>query len=122
MKAARPLSSLNQTQSDPAPMLPSPNTAATCAWFAEVKTLFRLAIPIVATSALSYMMQIVDLAMIGRLGETRLAGSALGNMWFNIWFLPLLGVMTAMETMFSQVSRVWYIEGRDKLMCVFGVN
>jgi hypothetical protein len=69
----------------------------------EVKILLKLALPIIVSSALAFSMSIVDLAMIGRLGETQLAGSALGNMWFNIWCTPLLGVMSAMDTLFAQV-------------------
>lgn len=42
-----------------------------------------------------------DLGFIGRLGKTELAAAALGNTVFYLLHYPMLGVMTAIDTLLA---------------------
>merc|ERR1719199_64029 len=68
----------------------------------ELRELFRLALPIMATSVLTYFMGIVDLSMAGHLGKEELAAASLGTAFYNCVFYPLNGVAMAFDTYFSQ--------------------
>ena len=46
-------------------------------------------------------MGIVDLAFIGRIGKTELGAAALGNTMFYLMHYPMLGVMTAIDTLLA---------------------
>ncbi len=56
--------------------------------------LFRLALPIVAQNIISASMNLVDVAMIGQLGETSVAAVGLANQAFFILILILFGIST----------------------------
>ena len=57
-----------------------------------------------------------DLGFIGRLGKTELGAAALGNTVFYLLHYPMLGVMTAIDTLlattFGAGSLRWGGEGR----------
>ncbi|KAJ1492604.1 mate-domain-containing protein [Baffinella frigidus] len=69
---------------------------------AELRELFTLATPIMATSLLTYFLGVVDLAMAGHLGKEQLAAASLGIAFFNFILYPLNGVAMAFDTYFSQ--------------------
>jgi Na+-driven multidrug efflux pump len=71
----------------------------------EIRILFRLSMPIVATSFLSYSMHIVDLSFVGHLGKSELAAAALGHMLFSAIVYPMMDVTSALETYMSQVCK-----------------
>lgn len=56
--------------------------------------LFRLAVPIILQNIISASMNILDVAMIGQLGETAVAAVGLGNQAFFIMTLLLFGIST----------------------------
>lgn len=58
------------------------------------KALFRLALPIVAQNIISASMNLIDVAMIGQLGETAVAAVGLANQAFFILILLLFGITT----------------------------
>jgi len=68
----------------------------------EIRILFRLSMPIVATSFLSYSMHVVDLSFVGHLGKSELAAAALGHMLFSAIVYPMMDVTSALETYMSQ--------------------
>jgi hypothetical protein len=43
---------------------------------------------------------------VGHLGKDALAAAALGNTWFNALYNPLVGVTSALDTLFAQASNV----------------
>eukprot|EP00300_Choanocystis_sp_HF-7_P043199 c9798_g1_i1.p1 GENE.c9798_g1_i1~~c9798_g1_i1.p1 ORF type:complete len:465 (+),score=108.71 c9798_g1_i1:123-1517(+) len=70
--------------------------------FDEVKELAKLCGPIMATSLLTFLMYVVDLAMVGHIGNKALAAASLGINWTNLLYYPVLGALTAFDTLFSQ--------------------
>lgn len=68
----------------------------------EVKTLFGLATPIMVQSMLAFLMNLVDMAMVGNLGTEELASAALGNTFFNTLQHPMVGCSLALDTLLSQ--------------------
>lgn len=58
------------------------------------KALFRLALPIVAQNIISASMNLIDVAMIGQLGETSVAAVGLANQVFFILILIFFGIST----------------------------
>eukprot|EP00961_Rhodomonas_salina_P247666 3345938-Rhodomonas_salina.4 len=61
----------------------------------ESAELMKLAFPIMATSCLSFMTQVVDLAMVGHLGREELAAAALANAFFATVLFPITGSIPA---------------------------
>lgn len=69
---------------------------------AEARELSKLAAPIMAVSMLSFLMVMLDMAMVGRLGTQELAASALANTFFNCLQHPMVGCATALDTLLAQ--------------------
>jgi multidrug resistance protein, MATE family len=70
--------------------------------FKEVRTMLRLALPIIIAQVAQNAMNFVDTVMAGRLGGTSLAGIALGGSIFMIVFLLSLGILLAVSPQVSQ--------------------
>lgn len=68
----------------------------------EITTLAKLALPICLASVLSFLMQIVDIVMVGRLGKQELAAASLGTTMFMLVNHPINGALVGLDTMFSQ--------------------
>jgi len=68
----------------------------------EMKTLLRLAGPIMIGTMLAFLMNIVDIAMVGSLGTEELAAAALGNTFFNALNHPMVGCSLALDTFLAQ--------------------
>ena len=64
--------------------------------------MMHIALPIVLSNLLAVAMQMTDLAFVGRIGKTELGrGGALGNTIFYLLHYPMLGVMTAIDTLLA---------------------
>ena len=61
-----------------------------------------LALPIMASSLLSFLMSLVDLFMVSHLGVHELAAAGLANTYFNTLQHPIVGAATALDTLLSQ--------------------
>lgn len=68
----------------------------------EAWELSKLASPIMIVSMLQFLMVMVDMGMVGRLGTDELAASALANAYFNCLQHPLVGCATALDTLLAQ--------------------
>jgi hypothetical protein len=68
---------------------------------AEASQLSRLAFPIMTVSMLQFLMVMVDMGMVGRLGTQELAASALANTFFNCLQHPVVGCATALDTLLA---------------------
>ncbi len=68
----------------------------------EVRRLFPLAAPVVATQLGQVSLGFVDTVMVGRLGAEELAGVALGNTTFFFILVVGFGVLSAVGPMVSQ--------------------
>ena len=71
------------------------------AYAAETRVMLRIALPIVASNLLGVTMGMTDLGFIGRVGREELAAAALGNTLFYLMHYPMLGVMTAVDTLLA---------------------
>jgi Na+-driven multidrug efflux pump len=62
------------------------NFTALFDWFqdSEMGPVLRLALPVILSNGLQYLLQVVDAAFLGHLGPTELAAAALGNAYFNM--------------------------------------
>lgn len=70
-------------------------------WRRESRVMFDIALPIIASNLLGVTMGMVDIGFIGRVGRTELAAAALGNTVFYLLHYPMLGVMTAVDTLLA---------------------
>jgi len=68
----------------------------------EASELSKIAVPIMLLSMLSFLMVMVDMAMVGWLGTQELAASALANTYFNCLQHPMVGCATALDTLLAQ--------------------
>ena len=68
----------------------------------EVRPLLTLALPLIASSMLSFLMTLVDLRTVGQLGPHELAAAAMGNLLWQVIQHPCLGCATALDTLLSQ--------------------
>lgn len=68
---------------------------------AEASQLGTLAFPIMTVSMLQFLMVMVDMGMVGRLGTQELAASALANTFFNCLQHPVVGCATALDTLLA---------------------
>jgi MATE family multidrug resistance protein len=68
----------------------------------EVRLLLPLALPIMGSSLLTFLMSLVDLFMVGHLGADELAAAGLANSYFMILQHPVFGFATALDTILSQ--------------------
>ena len=75
--------------------------ASRAAYAAESRVMLRIALPIVASNLLGVTMGMTDLGFIGRVGREELAAAALGNTLFYLMHYPMLGVMTAVDTLLA---------------------
>ena len=68
----------------------------------DLRQLISLALPIMASSMLTFLMTVVDLLFVGRLGTHELAAAALANTLWQTVALPLQGCASALDTLLSQ--------------------
>lgn len=67
----------------------------------EAKEILAIAGPIIVSQTLNNLMNITDLVMVGHIGKDQLAAAAIGNTVFNLVAFPLVGMMTALNTLGS---------------------
>jgi|MDSW01.2.fsa_nt_gb multidrug resistance protein, MATE family len=89
------------TSEPPPPPPPPPPSTTPQRWKRELRVMLRIALPIVATNLLGVTMTLVDFAMVGRLGKEELGGAALGNTVFYLLHFPMLGLLTALDTLLA---------------------
>ena len=70
-------------------------------WYDETKAQLTLSLPIIASNLLMVSMQMTDLGFIGRIGKEELAAAALGNTVFYLLHYPMIGAMTAVDTLLA---------------------
>ena len=68
----------------------------------QLQQLLALALPIMLSCMLSFLMPVVDLLFVGHLGTHELAAAALGDTVFKTVALPLQGFASALDTFLSQ--------------------
>lgn len=68
----------------------------------ELRTLVRLSAPIALSHLGMTMMGAVDTLMLGHVGATELAASALGNVWEWTWLCLGLGLVMGIDPLISQ--------------------
>eukprot|EP00301_Raphidiophrys_heterophryoidea_P001102 c10550_g1_i1.p1 GENE.c10550_g1_i1~~c10550_g1_i1.p1 ORF type:complete len:532 (+),score=94.63 c10550_g1_i1:215-1810(+) len=71
-------------------------------FWTESKVLLMMALPISATNMLEMIMDSVDLALVGHLGQKEMAAAAFCGTWFNSIIFAVIGVLTALDTLLSQ--------------------
>lgn len=92
--------------------------------YQELRAIFHLAFPLILNLLAYIAMQLVDTAMLGRLGPLALAASALGAVVYFIILVGCLGVLTAVGTLCAEsygeknLSKVAII-GQQGLWLVF---
>lgn len=67
------------------------------------KTLLRLAVPIVAQNSISSLLNVIDVGMLGQLGETTVASVGLANQVFFLLILMLFGTNSGVGVFTSQL-------------------
>ena len=68
----------------------------------SIRQLLSLALPIMTSCMLGFLMNVVDLQFVGHLGTNELAAAALGNALWATVALPLQGCASALDTFLSQ--------------------
>ena len=68
----------------------------------ELRELFRLAVPLAAAQAGTQLMGLVDVAVLGRLGATELAGSGLANAVFFAFSVMGMGMVYGVDPLIAQ--------------------
>lgn len=68
----------------------------------ELRSLFRLALPIAAAQAGNNLMGLVDVAVLGRLGAREIAGSGLANAIFFAFSIMGMGMVMGVDPLISQ--------------------
>lgn len=68
----------------------------------ESRALVPIALPIMTSTMLSFLMSLVDLFMVGHLGPKQLATAGLGNLYFQMLQHPVFGCATALDTALAQ--------------------
>lgn len=68
----------------------------------ELRQLVGVALPIMLSSMLGCLMQVVDILFVGHLGTRELAAAAMGNALWATVALPLQGCASALDTFLSQ--------------------
>jgi MATE family multidrug resistance protein len=68
----------------------------------ELRELFRLAAPLAAAQAGTQLMGLVDVAVLGRLGATELAGAGMANAVFFAFSVFGLGMMLGLDPLIAQ--------------------
>jgi len=72
------------------------------AYKTELRELFRLALPVAAAQAGTQLMEVVDIAVLGRLGARELAASGLGNALFFAISIAGMGIVAGVDPLISQ--------------------
>ena len=67
----------------------------------EIRAQLSLSLPIIASNLLMVSMQMTDLAFIGRVGKDELGAAALGNTVFYLLHYPMIGALTAVDTLLA---------------------
>lgn len=80
----------------------APPVAPHSAWRTEALETVRLAVPMAATQLGQIAMMTTDLALLGRLGETVVAGAALGHTVLFMLFALGLGIASAVAPLAAQ--------------------
>ena len=70
--------------------------------FQEVRALARLAWPVVLGQLGATLLGVVDVAMVGRLGEVQLAALAAGHIWTFGTLMPGLALIMGLDPVFTQ--------------------
>ncbi|HIA28587.1 MAG TPA: MATE family efflux transporter, partial [Planctomycetes bacterium] len=78
----------------------------------ELRTLIDLALPVSLTQVGMMMMGIVDIWMVGRLGESALASVALGDLWIWGTIVIALGLLVGLDPLVTQAHGA---RNREKL-------
>lgn len=78
------------------------STAAPAPPSSNLRQLLSLALPIMTSCMLGFLMNVVDLQFVGHLGTDELAAAALGNALWATVALPLQGCASALDTFLSQ--------------------
>lgn len=81
---------------------PAPRGAQAALWRAEALETVRLAVPMAATQLGQIAMMTTDLALLGRLGDTVVAGAALGHTVLFMLFALGLGIASAVAPLAAQ--------------------
>lgn len=68
----------------------------------ELRELFRLAVPLAAAQAGNQLMGLVDVAVLGRLGATELAGAGLANAIFFAFSVMGMGMVLGVDPLIAQ--------------------
>lgn len=68
----------------------------------ELRELFRLALPLAAAQAGTQLMGLVDVAVLGRVGATELAGAGLANAIFFATSILGMGIVMGVDPLISQ--------------------
>ncbi len=68
----------------------------------ELRSLFRLSLPLIAGHAGNSVMGLVDTAMVGRLGKASLGGTGIGNGLFFVVTIVAMGCIFGMDAPVSQ--------------------
>lgn len=80
---------------------PAPAEGWRARWKEETRVMLHIALPIVLSNLLAVGMQLTDIGFVGRIGKTELGAAALGNTVFYLLHYPMLGVMTAIDTLLA---------------------
>ncbi|MCZ6714643.1 MAG: MATE family efflux transporter, partial [Deltaproteobacteria bacterium] len=68
----------------------------------EIRSLVRLAGPVMITQLGTMLLGVVDTLMLGHVGVRELAAAALGNLWIFATLLFGMGVVLGMDPIVSQ--------------------
>eukprot|EP00300_Choanocystis_sp_HF-7_P018699 c20111_g1_i6.p1 GENE.c20111_g1_i6~~c20111_g1_i6.p1 ORF type:complete len:381 (-),score=69.39 c20111_g1_i6:379-1521(-) len=86
---------------------------------AEISAFISLGMPIMTISTLIFLMNFVDIAMMGHYSKDGLAAVGIGAAWFMITYLPINGALFALDPVLSQAFgandtqsyRTWFKSG-----------
>lgn len=71
-------------------------------WKEELKTSLKMAVPTLVTNSSVYLMSLVNIGFLGRLGATELAGASMAIMLLNVCLAFASGLLCAIDTLSSQ--------------------
>lgn len=83
------------------PHAPSAPSARASSWLDEVAATVALAWPLVLSNLAGTALTTMDVLLLGRLGAETLAAAALGTNLFHIFFVTLIGLMSAVSPLVS---------------------
>jgi putative MATE family efflux protein len=83
------------------------------------KNLFRIALPIIAQNFISSLLNMLDIAMIGQLGETAVASVGLANQVFFLLILMMFGINSGVGVF---VAQLWGKGDKENIRKVQGIG